>query len=84
MPSDILDLGDCDDTISSIIDMAKYATIPEANISLNNATVGDLSVMYFNIESLQSKFADFELFLSHFDKKPDVILLSETKITEKM
>ena len=69
MPSDIIDLGDCDDTISSINDMAKYATIPEANISLNNATVGDLSVMYFNIESIQLKFADFQLFFNSFRQK---------------
>ena len=83
MPSGMIDLDDRDDTISPINDIAKYATLTEANLSLNNANVGDLSVMYFNIESINSKFAEFELLLNHFDKKTDVILLSETKITEK-
>ena len=77
--------GDCDDIIlPDFNDLSNYCSLDDANISLNESHQRDLSVLYINIVSINSKMTDLLHFLSKFDKKPDLICLSETKITEKV
>ena len=84
MSVNVLGPGDCDDTILSEINLAKYCPLQDANFTLNSSTVRDLSILYINIVSLPLHMNDLQQLLSRFDKKPDVIALSETKITEKV
>ena len=83
MIENICDLGNCKDTFLSDFDIANHCTIHDANTTLNTARIGDLSILYVNIVSLPCNMNKLQNFLSKFDKKPDVIGLSETKITEK-
>ena len=76
-------IGDYDDTYYSEIDIAKYSTISDANRNLSTACANDLSIININIVSLPAKMHELQLFLSKLDKKPDMITLSDTKITEK-
>ena len=73
--------GDDDDTFD--YDLSEYSTLYDANISLNEYSIRDLSILCINIVSLPANMNDLLHFLSHFDKKPDIISLTETKITEK-
>ena len=66
-------------------DISKYTTIEDANITLNNSkNASELSVLYINIVSLSGNIDDLTNFLAEFDNNPDLILLSETKITDKV
>ena len=67
----------------SELDQALYRTIEESNVTLKNQGTGELSILYINIVSLPSNMDIFMNFLAKFDKKPHLICLSETKITEK-
>ena len=73
-------LGDEDDPID--FDLSEYSSIYDANLSLNSCNQRDLSILYINIVSLPSNMNELLHFLSRFDKKPDIISLTETKITE--
>ena len=44
----------------------------------------EISCVYLNIRSLVSNFSNLHVYLSNFHVKPDIIALSETKITEKV
>ena len=72
-----------DDAEFSEIDITKYTTVQDANVTLNAASYNDLSIMNINIVSLPAKMNELQALLSNFDKKPSLITLSETKITEK-
>ena len=66
-------------------DVSKYSSIAEANVSLNESSnARQLSVLYVNIVSLFYNIGELTRLLSQFDKKPDLIVLSETKITDKV
>jgi len=65
------------------LDLARYRTIEESNITLKSRCNGELSILYINIVSLPSNMDIFHNFLSNFETKPDLICLSETKITVK-
>ena len=82
MSDSVFSLGDCDGAIYPELDIANYCTHEDANSSLNMASVGDLSILYINIVSLPCNMDQLVNLLTHFDKKPDLIALSETKITE--
>ena len=81
MTENVYGHGDCEDTVISEFDIANYSSIQDANTALNTARIGDLSVLYINIVSLPCNMNELHQFLSNFDAKPDIIALSETKIT---
>ena len=74
-----------DDNVTPFFEaeLAKYSSPSEANLMLCSANSKDLSVLYINIVSLYSNFDEFSNLLTNFDEKIDLILLSETKITEE-
>ena len=47
-----------------------------------NKSKDELSCLHLNIRSLVSNFNAFQNFIDSFDVKPDIIALSETKLTE--
>ena len=65
----------------SDFDITNYCTIRDANITLNASNVRDLSILYLNIVSLPSNMNDLHHLLSQLDKKPDLIALSDIKLT---
>ena len=83
MSDRLFDLGGLDGSDLTDLEFAKYCMLEEANCTLNSANIGDLSILYINIVSLPCNMDKLINFLSKFDKKPDLIALSETKITEK-
>ena len=83
MSDSLFDLGGLDGSDLTDLEFAKYCMLEEANCTLNSANIGDLSILYINIVSLPCNMDKLINFLSKFDKKPDLIALSETKITEK-
>ena len=44
----------------------------------------EISVLYMNIRSIVFNFDEFTNYIAQFDVKPDIIALSETKITDKV
>lgn len=67
-----------------------YFDIPQTVCStfINNdnhptrtAVNGEISILYINIVSLRSKLHDLELFIQSFAVKPDIIALTEIRIT---
>ena len=78
MTENVYGHGDCEDTVISEFDIANYSSIQDANTALNTARIGDLSVLYINIVSLPCNMNELHQFLSNFDAKPDIIVLSET------
>ena len=85
MSTSVSDRGDCwDNVLPDYNDLASYCSLSAANIFLNQSQERDLSVLYINIVSLSSNMTILLNFLTKLDKKPDLICLSETKITEKV
>ena len=72
-----------DDVIPDFTNLSNYCSHKDANVSLNASQERDLSVLYINIVSLPCNMTKLQNFLTKLDKKPDIICLSETKITEK-
>ena len=70
-------------SIFDIFDVSQYTDISNAIPTLRAAKSGDLTVLYMNIVSLPFHWTDFSDFLKDLEEKPDIIALSETKITEK-
>ena len=59
----------------------KYLNISELNVLLNNRDCNDIAVIHLNIRSLWKHMSKLENFLfNNFDKKTDVICISETKL----
>ena len=75
--------GVCDDGTLSILDLSQYCDIPDAKATLSAANSGDLTVLFINIVSLSLNWTEFSLLLKELKEKPDIIALSETKITEE-
>ena len=63
-------------------------SIHYSNERLSNITKqkwdGDVTVLYYNISSLPGNFNDLHSSLAMLNFKPDIIGLSETKITSKV
>ena len=83
MTDNTFGVGDCEEDSLIDYDLAKYCTVEEANYSLNMSSTNNLTILYINIKSLYFNDDDFNSLLTNFDKKPDIIAFSETKITEK-
>ena len=84
MTDGLTDAGDRSGDPYSDLDLAKYCSIQQANTTLGGARTGDLTIMYINIKSLYFNEDEFHGLLGKLDKTPDLICLSETKITEKV
>ena len=84
MSTDLFDQGDCHDVIlPDFDDLSRYCSPQDANSTLNASQQRDLSILYINIVSLPKNMYKLLHLLTKLDKKPDLICLSETKITEK-
>ena len=84
MSAGVFGPGDSDDIVfPDFNDVSNYCALEAANVSLNSSNESDLSVLYINIVSLPCNMTKLLNFLTKLDKKPDIICLSETKITEK-
>ena len=83
MTDNIYGQGDCEGTNTYELNISNYCNLKDANATLKTSLAGDLSILYINIVSLPYNMNDLHTILTNFDDKPDLIALSETRITEK-
>ena len=60
----------------------EYFSTDEARMFFTNNNETDLSLFYWNVSSLPVHMNDLNNILADLEVKPDVIVLSETRITE--
>ena len=76
--------GDIDGLGVEDLGVTEYYSNERLSYILNQKRVSDITVLYYNISSLPLHFNELHCVLAMLNFKPDVIGLTETKITTKV
>ena len=69
---------------SNIVCNTDYYTDAQMCKLMTERQNDEISVLYMNIRSIVCNFDEFTNYIAQFEVKPDIIALSETKITHKV
>ena len=69
---------------SNIVCNTDYYTDAQMCKLMSDRQNDEISVLYMNIRSIVCNFDEFTNYIAQFEVKPDIIALSETKITHKV